>query len=158
MHYDSQNIPSFFSYIFLMTILNSSILQNNRSSMTQHAGKKVITSMRRKGLFFPQSNLRCKSVSMAFQSFSPFSCQLQLSLCLSHQFCINPPSLHSAVEGFPKKSNPKHILLQITPPVDLHWFFEISIRTEKKFQLQLKKKFSQFILKWFLSCSNMGIL
>ena len=25
------------------------------------------------------------------------------------------------------------------PPVDLHWFFEISIRTEKKFQLGLKK-------------------
>ena len=71
MHYDSQNIPSFSPYIFLMTILNSNILQNNRSSMTQHAGKKVITSMRRKGLFFPQSNLRCKSVSMAFQSFLP---------------------------------------------------------------------------------------
>ena len=31
---------------------------------------------------------------------------------------------------------------QDTPPVDLHWFFEISIRTEKKFQLELKKKFS----------------
>ena len=30
-------------------------------------------------------------------------------------------------------------------PVDLHWFFEISIRTEKKNQLELKKKFSQFI-------------
>ena len=28
------------------------------------------------------------------------------------------------------------------PPVDLHWFFEISIRTEKKIQLELKKKFS----------------
>ena len=28
------------------------------------------------------------------------------------------------------------------PPVDLHWFFEISIRTEKKFQLELKKKIS----------------
>ena len=27
-----------------------------------------------------------------------------------------------------------------SPPVDLHWFFEISIRTEKKYQLQLKKK------------------
>ena len=26
------------------------------------------------------------------------------------------------------------------PPVDLHWFFEISIRTEKKIQLELKKK------------------
>ena len=34
-----------------------------------------------------------------------------------------------------------------TPPVDLHWFFEISIRTEKRFQLELKKYFSQFILK-----------
>ena len=34
-------------------------------------------------------------------------------------------------------------ILQTTadwPPVDLHWFFEISIRTEKKFQLELKKK------------------
>ena len=29
-----------------------------------------------------------------------------------------------------------------TPPVDLHWFFEISIRTEKRFQLELKKYFS----------------
>ena len=29
-----------------------------------------------------------------------------------------------------------------SPPVDLHWFFEISIRTEKKIQLELKKKFS----------------
>ena len=28
-----------------------------------------------------------------------------------------------------------------SPPVDLHWFFEISIRTEKKIQLELKKKF-----------------
>ena len=28
------------------------------------------------------------------------------------------------------------------PPVDLHWFFEISIRTEKKFQWELKKNFS----------------
>ena len=28
----------------------------------------------------------------------------------------------------------------LLPPVDLHWFFEISIRTEKKFQLELKKK------------------
>ena len=31
-------------------------------------------------------------------------------------------------------------LLGAIPPVDLHWFFEISIRTEKKFQLELKKK------------------
>ena len=26
-------------------------------------------------------------------------------------------------------------VLKAKPPVDLHWFFEISIRTEKKFQL-----------------------
>ncbi len=26
------------------------------------------------------------------------------------------------------------------PPIDLHWFFEISITTEKIFQLELKKK------------------
>ena len=30
-----------------------------------------------------------------------------------------------------------HALL---PPVDLHWFFEISILKKKKIQLQLKKK------------------
>ena len=30
--------------------------------------------------------------------------------------------------------------LSAQPPVDLHWFFEISIRTKKKFQLELKKK------------------
>ena len=29
---------------------------------------------------------------------------------------------------------------QANPPVDLHWFFEISIRTEEKIQLELKKK------------------
>ena len=28
------------------------------------------------------------------------------------------------------------------PPVDLYWFFEISIRTEKIFQFELKKNFS----------------
>ena len=28
------------------------------------------------------------------------------------------------------------------PPVDLYWFFEISIRAEKKFQLELKKNVS----------------
>ena len=32
--------------------------------------------------------------------------------------------------------------LLVSPPVDLHWFFEISIRTEKKIQLELKKNFS----------------
>ena len=45
------------------------------------------------------------------------------------------------------------------PPVDLHWFFEISNRTEKKFQLVLKKKnqlvyteiLFQFLLKFFFS-------
>ena len=36
----------------------------------------------------------------------------------------------------------KHTEETDRPPVDLHWFFEISIRTEKKFQLELKKKFS----------------
>jgi len=30
----------------------------------------------------------------------------------------------------------------VTPPIDLHWFFEISIRAEKKFQWELKKKIS----------------
>ena len=43
------------------------------------------------------------------------------------------------------------------PPVDLHWFFEISIRTEKKNQLELKKKFNykltekkfQLVYNWF---------
>ena len=34
------------------------------------------------------------------------------------------------------------VTLRYTPPIDLHWFFEISIRTEKIFQLELKKKFS----------------
>ena len=29
-----------------------------------------------------------------------------------------------------------------SPPVDLYWFFEISIKTEKKLQLELKKKIS----------------
>ena len=32
--------------------------------------------------------------------------------------------------------------MALLPTVDLHWFFEISIRTEKKIQLELKKKFS----------------
>ena len=33
------------------------------------------------------------------------------------------------------------------PPVDFHCFFKISIRTEKKIQLELKKNFSNFVLK-----------
>ena len=37
------------------------------------------------------------------------------------------------------------------PPVDLHWFFEISIRSEKKFQLILKKKFSCLLLNFYPS-------
>ena len=33
-----------------------------------------------------------------------------------------------------------HVFLKrVIPPVDLHWFFEISIRTEKKIQSELKK-------------------
>ena len=40
-----------------------------------------------------------------------------------------------------ESSNTSHLEAHV-PPVDLHWFFEISIRTEKKFQLELKKKFS----------------
>ena len=50
-------------------------------------------------------------------------------------------------------------MLNNCPPVDLHWFFEISIRTEKKIQLELKKNFSykltenffQWSLKFFFS-------
>ena len=34
----------------------------------------------------------------------------------------------------------KRIMQVFFPPVDLHWFFEISIRIEKKNQLELKKK------------------
>ena len=39
-------------------------------------------------------------------------------------------------------SNTDTVLLLHTncPPVDLHWFFEISSRTEKKIQLEQKKK------------------
>ena len=48
--------------------------------------------------------------------------------------------------GWPNNRFVKHI-----PPVDLHWFFGISIRTEKKIQQELKKKFSYFILKFFFS-------
>ena len=32
------------------------------------------------------------------------------------------------------------ISMSLNPPVDLHWFFGISIRTEKKIQLELRKK------------------
>ena len=39
------------------------------------------------------------------------------------------------------------------PPVDLHCFFEISIRTEKKIQLELKKKFSYKLTGIFFQCS-----
>ena len=45
---------------------------------------------------------------------------------------------------------------EVYPPVDLYWFFEISIRTEKKIQLELKKNFSYKLteicsLKFFFS-------
>merc|ERR1711971_1361896 len=39
------------------------------------------------------------------------------------------------------------------PPVDLYWFFEISIRTEKKNQLELKKNFSYKLAEVFFQCS-----
>ena len=50
------------------------------------------------------------------------------------------------------------------PPVDLHWFFEISnrtekknsVRTEKKFQLVSIEIFFQFLLKFF-SSSNLEL-
>ena len=32
----------------------------------------------------------------------------------------------------------------VLPPVDLHWFLKISIRTEKKFQYKLTEILSQF--------------
>ena len=45
------------------------------------------------------------------------------------------------------------------PPVDLHWFFEISIRTEKKILVRTEKKIQlvyteilfQFLLNFFFS-------
>ena len=51
------------------------------------------------------------------------------------------------------------LFVEHLPPVDLHWFFEISIRTEKKNQLELKKNFKlteiffQCSLKFFFSSS-----
>ena len=52
-----------------------------------------------------------------------------------------------------QKSNPNPKCLGTAeayfPPVDLHWFFEISIRTEKKIQLELKKKFSYKLTEIF---------
>ena len=41
-------------------------------------------------------------------------------------------------------------------PCDLHWFFEISIRAEKKFQLVYTEFFFQFLLKFFFS-SNLEL-
>ena len=41
----------------------------------------------------------------------------------------------------------------VSPPVDLYWFSEISIRTEKKIQLELKKKFSYKLTEIFFQCS-----
>ena len=38
---------------------------------------------------------------------------------------------------------------QDQPPVDLHWVFEISIRTEKKIQSELKKKISYKLTEIF---------
>ena len=43
--------------------------------------------------------------------------------------------------------------LWLLQPVDLYWFFEISIRTEKKFQLELKKNFSYKLTEIFFQCS-----
>ena len=42
---------------------------------------------------------------------------------------------------------------QANPPVDLHWFFEISIRTEEKIQLELKKKISYKLTEIFSQLS-----
>ena len=43
------------------------------------------------------------------------------------------------VKGIKFRGTTQNPEIIVTPPVDLHWFFEISIRTEKKFQLELKK-------------------
>ena len=45
------------------------------------------------------------------------------------------------LQGQKSNPNPKFIgtAEAYFPPVDLHWFFEISIRTEKKIQLEQKK-------------------
>ena len=47
-------------------------------------------------------------------------------------------------DGFPTSAQAQWFqmayALSFIPPVYLHWFFEIFIRTEKKFQLELKKK------------------
>ena len=52
-------------------------------------------------------------------------------------FCI-PNMIHSGLASGQLLFSGDHDF----PPVDLYWFFEISIRTEKKFQLELEKKFS----------------
>ena len=44
---------------------------------------------------------------------------------------------------------------ELKPPVDLHWFFEINIRTEKNIQSELKKNFS-YIITEFLSQFEMN--
>ena len=46
------------------------------------------------------------------------------------------------IEYFEMKKKVIFYVQSYYPPVDLHWFFETFIRTEKKFQLELKKNFS----------------
>ena len=60
---------------------------------------------------------------------------------LKHKLCQS--SSHLLLSGrYALRQKKKSEAKGASPPVDLHWFFEISIRTEKKFQLELKKKFS----------------
>jgi hypothetical protein len=48
-------------------------------------------------------------------------------------------------------------VLTCKPPVDLYLFFEISIRTEKKNQLELKKKISYKLTEIFFSVQDLEL-
>ena len=90
-------------------------------------------------------------------SFSVIGCQLAVFV-LMVQSKLNLKKFHPSISRaeLSQKVNVSRIPNIHTdyapyPPVDLHLFFEIFIRTEKRFQLELKKKISQFILKFFFS-------
>ena len=64
------------------------------------------------------------SIKKSLKSYEVFNCQMKQNFWLENAF-----------------------LAVVWPPVDLHWFFEISIRTKKK-SVRTEKKISNFITKF----------
>ena len=96
-----------------------------------------------------------KGTSGAFPLFGPYLKRWaleQVSTRSSHIFQFSQNYIQGSLISWYSIGRKFHICYRHLPPVDLHWFFEISIRTEKKFQLELKKfSVSLYIMIFFFN-------